>query len=106
MAVDESKSPWTYTASADTDGQTGPIKISSMVFRNESGAAADLEVLDASGGNVVARFEAVADGDAKTVLFPEAQWVDGIYVDTMPTSSTLYVYPASINPAWFVPGMK
>lgn len=92
MAASLNNNPWSFSAAADTDDLPHPFKIAKVQFKNGSGGAAAFQVLDASGGDVIAEDLSVAAGDVSEMDFPSPFWVDGIYINTIPATSLVYVY--------------
>lgn len=94
MSVTLGKSPIILTAqgdaigSATTTGMGQNWKVTEIAFI--AGGAGSFILKDTNGGRVIAQSGTMSAGERESVAF--YHWIDGMYVDTIPSNSQIHVY--------------
>ncbi len=89
MAIDLTKNPWIFDATTQVDTVTQPVFVKSILLTS-AGTGGDVTVLTASGGTEVIGTITLSTYDREQVAVNE--YVEGIYIQALPTSAKVYVY--------------
>ena len=100
MAVTLTKNPWIFTAAADTVASTifePPFKIDRIIVY-AGGTGGSTEVLDAAAGStIIQAYTAAADA---VDTFDIYAWVDGIYINAIPSGGEIHVFHTETPLHW------
>ena len=97
MAKDVTHNPWVFDATTQEEGSTATSTgvfnckpYVDFIVAKSNGTAGEFIVLDDASGNTL--MDVDTTGTQEAIIFPVGKYVDGIYIQALPSSAKIYVF--------------